>query len=1161
MSTLKTEQVNIKTADFNHELEEKAHPKLLAAGVQLDVDFGASNSAKVVQFMEGMPKPLNEESVTPSSIKQKYKIVGVETEKVPDKKVRPPIISEETRNALIHLSKLKGKETSEMFEPLTREESHALQSYFGRTLYRQIPRHFRYREPFKARSRINLERHEKASKEPLDYRTKSTKELVSLIEDDSDHFLKLDDDLKGKEELQVAYVKKFNSLNNIPSSLWHASTCKAAIQKNKFTTDLLAIVLDERADLIDLEMARLLVSFSPESVFLLPDNIQKSEGYEALLLHACRKDVSLVGRAELKAKLEEAEEGFYDKLCHLKGSAFSDLPEIYQTREMLFTACSSIYQPEKLTIPNHLKNEETIAQAVALCPTLFLRLSESERSEKVCKALCSKPQTHFVSWEHFQRKVSSPLKFVPEAIKQEWSSKDYLQVVRCNHYIKLDEIPEKKLTADILLELCRGDSYTLIEAVQKFKTLEDVDLTVAQFELKACLLNRDNIGRVSLASLNTEFLNTYLTGVSMQTVHLQSVGSTKNAKAIAQYILDLPEANKSKLLDTKAKRYFLLRCIKDSDLEQSHHSLDTQNKVLIEQSILETFIYFSDAEKLEFFKIVTSPEIRESLIKIIIMTSKGNVLQLLLGKGEYEDDEQEDFGDYLTPQESEMAANFLFKSGEMPNCNVEANELYDEVNPLLRGNFRRETHNPFLFELLSSCYQHTDFKPRNFERGEELETKVAQFTASASKEIRTELPESQLDYKVISGRTIRAEKGDCCHHLKIQRKGEEFEDLAREAGYYDTLSKTPELENRLKSSYPKFEGLFKIPCEVLDAQGHQFKDDLEKIEVDGKQYYQVFHYTASKKYGLPAFRVTNPENASKGKEGFEGLDGIYNAIHDIGVFASQGIVFTSVIPAFHNITTARRLLMFHSLFGQDVPFTQTGVFESWLAQATDQPDIGHDGLRDIGDSVLFSKIRKNFSAVDLHSDIHPEDVQERLLFGEFLAQGLFASQVLVARFMRENPNYHYKNPQSCKEVREILENCMTLLMQGYFNDYDLSLQEVLNLSNEDYENYFNETAKEMIYWSAKQPDEDELKENPNYPKSEEHFQSDTYSADVSRGRLSTEVYPNNHSVDVEFSKDFLWDNEYQLGRGNGLLVFTKLIRGITHAVTSLLNYQAQQAKA
>jgi hypothetical protein len=487
-----------------------------------------------------------------------------------------------------------------------------------------------------------------------------------------------------------------------------------------------------------------------------------------------------------------------------------------------------------------------------------------------------------------------------------------------------------------------------------------------------------------------------------------------------------------------------------------------------------------------------------------------------------------------------------------------ASELYNKTNPL-------ELNIPvaFITDLLSSCYKYSN--PNKL-----ILSKTAQaLTDYINNATITKLPLNDTkniftNAQVTGGRTIQVDSTNSTTAVfyKIRKQNEDLNDFIKEAHVLNFLNTTfegNEVKNRLKSDIPVITKMVRMPVVDLPQCALKTEDSIDKyIDDNGTECVDLLVFSANKNYLQYAHKLD-----TKSEQPFLAPEtGLLKACHDLGVFMAEGIYYTNTLPAYHDTGAGRSWCALPMLLGQ-LPSRKparnyiysnitsifpTGKLENWDTTATERPDYGYTGLRDLGDFEIAGNLTNPLtkSHLELRSFI---TIQQQILAANTICECLLATVLLYARLHNYSSDYHYKNEDCKQHTAEFLEQVFTIFLTGRTQNKETNLQQFMQLSDSDYNNWLDRAVTEIIYWTAEQPKI--IIDNQNItidPSSELH---DCFASNVNDRQLSLSLYdpyiiPSNIQYPTGFVGHFDSQQQYHstgsnLGKLNGTFPLLALL--------------------
>ncbi|WP_448216233.1 hypothetical protein [Endozoicomonas sp. 2B-B] len=469
--------------------------------------------------------------------------------------------------------------------------------------------------------------------------------------------------------------------------------------------------------------------------------------------------------------------------------------------------------------------------------------------------------------------------------------------------------------------------------------------------------------------------------------------------------------------------------------------------------------------------------------------------------------------------------------------------LTEPVNPL-----KFQQPNTVAFKLLASLHAYS-FEFANKDASCQLQSEFAragetEFPSVYPGQHRLSLFEKEGT--IVGGRTLAITNGEEVDYYKFQRVGESVTTLAQEGVMHQFIAKS----DRFKSQKPRFGQYLTVLEKDLPESTRGFTDRLQVINVDGERAVRVYFFKATKHYGQYAHTpdITNASFAVAER-------GLLKGIHDIGVLNGNfGVMPTSTIPAFHD--TGRRWVFLTPLLGSMLyALPLPGTFGGWI-KAIERPDFGWDGLRDWGDVEFYGSMKSGLTARDSKTSGYTPEVMQRLSFANALCENLLAAVLLRSRLRRDSPDYHYQNQRAVEETENFIEQLLNEYLSGLLAKEKESpsksrLQELMGLDEDTYRSWLNRTAREIIYWTARQPDE------ATFDRYVECFSKHIKET----GNLDSTLYPEGLSIfdmQKKFPRDFHNVNdELNLGANNAVFPLVSLVKGLTLLVGNIFAFAHQ----
>ena len=244
-------------------------------------------------------------------------------------------------------------------------------------------------------------------------------------------------------------------------------------------------------------------------------------------------------------------------------------------------------------------------------------------------------------------------------------------------------------------------------------------------------------------------------------------------------------------------------------------------------------------------------------------------------------------------------------------------------------------------------------------------------------------------------------------------------------------------------------------------------------------------------------------------------------LYDYAQLWKNGISGPGCINAFHEVELSRPHMTFPGFELPHRPFQ--GSLERWNGEATDYPNIGGPGMRDLWGARLWEE--KSFDCMD-HTTLKQEEagLMQRKLGVLNLADAALGAVLVYGRCF--NKSFDFRDQACLQKVKaDITGRMVVFFCQAFPVSEDLCR----NLMQEH--GLVDQVVREICYWMA-------------HPESQ-YF----YVQDLREGRINHDVYPNlplemQGCILSEDNKKFLTDigfhdpqrdrpGECQLGSGSG----------------------------
>ena len=510
----------------------------------------------------------------------------------------------------------------------------------------------------------------------------------------------------------------------------------------------------------------------------------------------------------------------------------------------------------------------------------------------------------------------------------------------------------------------------------------------------------------------------------------------------------------------------------------------------------------------------------------------------------------------LSSSDKTMLANFL--SCDQVSCLPERPPVFEALEsrkmPLQWLMLNRTA-----YPLLQACYRHPGYEPPQRQAGRAVEEYIAAQLRTFHTCLRLpscQQPDLRRRGQLKGGRTLKVDEGESAVYYKFQKEGEPLTTLVREGLVHRYRKEHPDSPMaRLVSDLPRDPQFFELDQQNWPADLDEWPDMPQKLSrSNGRRYINVYRYRASADYS----RYAHQPDSSSIDPWQKPEAGILAACHDMGLFAAHGLPLTSMLPAFHDSGSGRAWLVLHSLLGYRPFAALPGTFGAWNTEATAFCDIGHSGLRDVGDFEPFGAIDSLFDKKDTLQSVQPLPIRQKLAFINTVCENLLAAVLIRARLRQQSPDYHVDNSTALDEtITFIGDACRQFLIgMGAPKESGELLRDVLKVDRGDLAVWLDRSAREILYWTAAQP----AYNSPNTPafaKDDRPWDhADCYALHLRRtGKLCPKLYSHDQPpISKCYPEDFHnKDNRLNLGANNTVFPLISLIKGFIQLGTGLLS--------
>ena len=364
------------------------------------------------------------------------------------------------------------------------------------------------------------------------------------------------------------------------------------------------------------------------------------------------------------------------------------------------------------------------------------------------------------------------------------------------------------------------------------------------------------------------------------------------------------------------------------------------------------------------------------------------------------------------------------------------------------------------------------FQPVNAQLGRQLHRLMEQQTTGLEQAIKTAtLPlwqpqPASANWQRRGGRTLVRDQDLRCVHIKFQRQGETLTAFAAEQTVQQ-FARDNQKTLGLRSEIPAPDGIYRVLLASMPLSPDSFADPVQIYEDANGPYCLAFAFsTADHSYDTLAWQPDSPEGGCQ-----QARQGLLNAFHDLGVWSSLGAVHTSTICLYHHFQqmgTRPELLLSH--FFLPGRFWFPGIMRHWNTSAIEKSDLGHSGLRDLGDLEFYGFIRCYLESLD--ADWLLPGYGQRASYVNAIAQNILGGLLHYMRLYRDTvPDYHYRNRQQVEELARFLDEGCSLYISGLLGCptpfRDLFPKDAEG-GTDVYGQWLQLTARELIYWTARQ---------------------------------------------------------------------------------------------
>ena len=809
------------------------------------------------------------------------------------------------------------------------------------------------------------------------------------------------------------------------------------------------------------------------------------------------------------------------------------LPVAMRTAEDCRKAC--IKQAEAMAhVPDAIRTEAFVQQLCERNPNCFSYLADGEKTKELALQVCTKIGSLLKDVPHPLRDETlyraacldcpSLIPTVPEAI----CTKVFCLGLVKERWWLFEHIPSDKMTAEMCEHACshRPSLMHFVPVPQRTETLCRKVRAHKDYFWAADLLPRGMVSREDCRQACKEH-GGYLANVpnELKNEELYPIASSNCMWRLRD--IPVPDRTRAFCLKSGVGRDCEFSAVPDNHINldflfsvmggKNDLALHTRAQKLLPEEDYTTFVCVSALYRTDTqLKLLTWPELPDRFRSRLI--------------------------DFLTGQGEPLA---LHRLPQHPLTCVH--------NPL-----RFTLYNPFVSKLLLQAHMARHYRPACQTDGDAwlryLEEQLPKYVDRALPPIDSALakPLQTGHIEVKGGRTLQVKDGDTIYYYKFQRKKEPLKDLLREGLIHQFRAENPQgAWAKLASDLPTDPHFFQLDKSMWPKQTEQFEDVVAEQKEGEREWANVYRYTASADYS----RYAHQQGSEVDGRWKKPEEGILTACYDMGLFASMGLMLTSMLPAMHNSDTGKSWQSLNDLFGNwHSVEVHPGTLGAWNGTATKHCDIGFGGLRDVGDYEQFGAIKSCFRKSYNDGSAQPVEIGQRLAVVSTLCDNVLAAILIRSRLRQQDSDYHYKLDRAMDATMRFIGDVCDHLLTGLAGKDKREKQTgitrlVLGVDKEYYDQWLHRAALEIVYWTACQPDPHSGKvgslQTVNYDPTDgwathmkkEHNPSATL---YDPAEFRPEV--REHSAADFFSNPNEEDN---LGGHNEVFPFTTLVQGLT----------------
>ena len=498
----------------------------------------------------------------------------------------------------------------------------------------------------------------------------------------------------------------------------------------------------------------------------------------------------------------------------------------------------------------------------------------------------------------------------------------------------------------------------------------------------------------------------------------------------------------------------------------------------------------------------------------------------------------------------------FLRTGQSPclaSLKTDSTDLYSSQTPIVW-----HAPNRAVDSLLLACYQSPGYEPPYRQAGRQLQVWLAEqcreLAVSEAMPVDHQ-PSLRGIGQRVGGRTLKIEEGNTALCYKFHKQGELLEELWREGLVHRYRKEHPNSRlAQMVSALPYDPFFFELDEQHWPVGIEQWPDKpCIQSRPDQSRYINVYRYRAPAGY----HHYAHHKESGAGDPWQKPEAGILAACHDMGLMAGLGLPLTSMLPAFHDSMSNRAWCAYHSLLGYQPFGSLPGTFGAWNTVATEYPDIGYSGLRDVGDFEPFGAINSILCRKDSSKPVQAVGIAQKIAFANSLCENVLAAVLIRSRLRQQDPDYHIDNPDAVKETAAFIQRACGQFVAGMYAEAERPdlLPALMQFNDFHFQNWLDRATREVVYWTAAQP-KYATPDTPAFsPEQSRWDHSRCYAIDLrNTGRLCPMLYPDQLSKStLQYPEAFHnKDKHLNLGINSTVFPLMSLCKGLTALNAGLL---------